>query len=380
MRQPFLILVITLFISSCSNSRHKGNSVPPSTARNTTVSIVKDKLYINGDPTLKGIVWRGIHMEGLLPNSRMVQGIFDDLNPATVDLWAYPDDHTWDPERNTNEFVSAMDEWRDYGLLGFTINLQGGSPQGYSENQPWYNSAIDSAGNLREDYMERLESIMDKSDDLGMVTILGIFYFGQDGRVKGEEAVKNAVRNTISWLIDKKYTNVLIEIANECNNKKYETPILKADRIDELIRLAQSYSKKLGYRFPVSASFNGNTLPTANVVKAADFILLHGNGVNHPAGIAEMVNQTRAMPEYRPMPVIFNEDDHYDFDQPDNNMTAAFRAGASWGFFDYRREGEDFSQGFQSVPVDWEISSERKKAFFDKIQEIWMGGKTSGEK
>jgi hypothetical protein len=33
---------------------------------------------------LKGIVWNGINMEGLLPNSRMVQGIFDDENPETV--------------------------------------------------------------------------------------------------------------------------------------------------------------------------------------------------------------------------------------------------------------------------------------------------------
>ncbi len=94
--------------------------------------------------------------------------------------------------------------------------------------------------------------------------------------------------------------------------------------------------------------------------------------------MAEMVRLTREMPGYHPMPVIFNEDDHYDFDKPDNNMIEAFRSGASWGYFDFRRDGEDFSQGFQSVPVDWEISSDRKRAFFDKIQEIWMAGKGAG--
>lgn len=32
-----------------------------------------------------------------------------------------------------------MESWREHGLLGFTINLQGGSPQGYSKEQPWEN-------------------------------------------------------------------------------------------------------------------------------------------------------------------------------------------------------------------------------------------------
>jgi hypothetical protein len=74
------------------------------------------------------------------------------------------------------------------------------------------------------------------------------------------------------------------------------------------------------------------------------------------------------------MPIVFNEDDHYDFNQPMNNMVAAFQSRASWGFFDFRREGEAFEQGYQSVPVDWKISSERKKAFFNKIREITGGG------
>jgi hypothetical protein len=55
----------------------------------------------------------------------VVQGIFDDLNPETRSLWDYRD-VPWDAERNTREFVAAMPEWRDHGLLSLTINLQGG--------------------------------------------------------------------------------------------------------------------------------------------------------------------------------------------------------------------------------------------------------------
>jgi hypothetical protein len=108
----------------------------------TEVSIHGDQFWIDGKPTYKGLTWRGHRIEGLLFNSRMVQGIYDDLNPETRQRWAYPDTKRWDPDRNTNEFVDAMPEWRKHGLLGITINLQGGSPEGYSKAQPWHNSAI----------------------------------------------------------------------------------------------------------------------------------------------------------------------------------------------------------------------------------------------
>ena len=113
-----------------------------------------------------------------------------------------------------------------------------------------------------------------------------------------------------------------------------------------------------------------DTLPGADVLSASDFVLLHGNGVKDPARIAEMVRLTRQMDGYRPMPIVFNEDDHYGFEAEPNNMTAAVGSYASWGLFDFRREGEGFPEGFQSVPVDWRISSARKKAFFQKVKEI----------
>lgn len=114
--------------------------------RQTRVEIQGQKFVINGSPTYEGREWKGSKIEGLLMNSRMVQGIFDDLNPETRNRWAYPDSGEFDAERNTREFVEAMPEWRRHGLLGFTINLQGGSPEGYSGAQPWHNSAIAEDG------------------------------------------------------------------------------------------------------------------------------------------------------------------------------------------------------------------------------------------
>jgi hypothetical protein len=70
------------------------------------------------------------------------------------------------------------------------------------------------------------------------------------------------------------------------------------------------------------------------------------------------------------MPILFNEDDHFDFDTPVCNFTAAVSEYASWGYFDYRMKGERFDDGYQSVPVNWGISSPRKKAFFNLLSQI----------
>jgi len=351
--------ILAILIAACTSENSK----------KTTVSIQDEDFFINEKPTLEDVIWNGINMEGLIPNSRMVQGIFDDLNPETVGRWAYPDTEVWDPERNTADFIAAMEGWYNHGLLAFTINLQGGSPEGYSKHQPWINNSYTETGKLRPDFMQRLDMILKKSDELGMVTILGLFYFGQDENLADEAAVKNAVSNVVNWVLDKGYENVIIEIANESDNSGYQQEIIQKPRIPELINLAKSINRN-GKRLLIGTSFNGNQLPSDEVVKVSDFVIIHGNGVKEPARIIEMVDQTRALPSYRPMPIVFNEDDHYDFDKDMNNMIAAFSSHASWGFFDFRREGEGFEEGYQSVPVDWGINSERKKAFFNALKEI----------
>ena len=48
--------------------------------RQTAVSIAGDAFYINGNITYPGRFYNGHKVEGLLLNSRMVQGVFDDRN------------------------------------------------------------------------------------------------------------------------------------------------------------------------------------------------------------------------------------------------------------------------------------------------------------
>ena len=344
---------------------------PQRTARKTVVGIEGREFVVNGRPTYAGRSYQGMKVQGLLFNSRMVQGIFDDRNPETRSRWNYPDG-PWDADRNTREFIAAMPLWKAKGLLAFTINLQGGSPEGYSRTQPWVTSAFETDGRLRPDYMARLERILDRADELGMVAIVGFFYQGQERRMDDEASVIRAADAATDWLLAKGYTNVLVEVANEADNSGFKYDVVKpSGRAVQVIESLRERSKgrvptRAG-RLLVSTSLNGARVPSDSLVGAIDFVLLHGNGVSDPVRITQMVDETRKLPSYRGQPIIFNEDDHFDFTRPQNNMLAAVRAYASWGYFDYRLAGERFDDGYQSVPVNWTISSQRKREFFELV-------------
>ena len=333
----------------------------------TNVAIEEEKFYINGEPTYAGRSWKGYEIEGLLLNNRQVQATFDDENPKTREMWKYPDTDEWDADRNTQEFIDALPISRDHGVLGITVNFQGGNPKGYGWPQPWENNAFEPDGEIRPPYLERMGQVLEAMDKLGMVAILGVFYFGQDERLESESAIKRALDGVVEWVLDNGYGHVLLEVNNECNVKKYEHEILMPHRVHELIDRIKNTTNG-GRRLLVSTSYGGNFIPLENVVRLADYLLIHGNGVKEPARIAEMVDLTRKVKGYRPMPILFNEDDHYDFEKPMNNFVAAISKYASWGCLDIG-EG-NYVDGYQSVPVNWGLSTRRKEDFHKLARDI----------
>ena len=342
-------------------------------------------------------------------NSRMTNAVFDDENPITSDLWAYPDTDEWDPDRNTDEFIAQLPIYRAHGLLAVTVNLQGGSPTGYyrepmfrenmaergievddkvvwaglpgTESQPWHNSAFKPDGSLKPEFLARTDRIIAACDKLGMILILGYFYFGQDERLEDENAVCRAVDEATRWILESGYGNVLIEINNETNVPRYEHEILQPHRVAELIERAKSNvipaaAGSHGRRLLVGTSYGGGRVPDDDVAEVSDFIMVHGNGVNAPSRIAEMVQETRALPSYTPKPILFTEDDHFDFDKPENNFLSALSSYASWGYFDPGDAAGgsstfgDYHDGYQNMPVNWGINTDRKQGFFSLLSEI----------
>jgi len=347
----------------------------------STVSIDGDQILVNGTPTHAGRAWKGCSIEGLLFNSRMANAIADDDNPATRGTWSYADG-PWDAARNTREFCDALPEYARHGLSGTCINLQGGSPQGYSWQQPWHITGFSPDGALKSDWAARLAQVIEASDAAGMVVVLGLFYGPASRHLASEAAVLRAVDQTVDWLAERRATNVLIEVGNEVDHPVFSHPIIRAERCHELIVRIQTSSQGRfdtpAGRLLVSASLLNSRSVAHNIVAAADFLLPHGNHVNGPLsreqpspdGIRYQLSLLRASAGYRGQPIFYNEDDHFDFEAADHHLAAAAENRAGWGYFDFRGIREKFEDGFQSLPIDWHIRSNRKRSFFKALQDI----------
>ena len=374
----------------------------------TKIEIDGDYWLINGRPTYMARRYQGISIEGLLLNSRMANGIFDDANSFTRHLWAYPDTGFWDASRNTNELAQMLPVYASHGLTAICINMQGGSPLGYYRetpsvlnelrkriharhpsakdnevwygvpdvsSQPWQSSGFDSLGQINPEFRGRTGQLIEAADAAGLIVCLGLFYFGQDERLLNERAVCSAVREICRWILAKGYQNVIIEINNEADVPRYQHKIMQPHRVHELIFEAKSIQQKSD-RLLVGTSSTRRQVPSSKVVEVSDFILLHGNGVDRPKNIMQMVERVRSVPSYQNQPILFNEDDHFDFGKPNYNFRAALEARAGWGYFDPgdAAGGQifygDYINGYQNPPINWSINTPRKRGFFNILASI----------
>jgi hypothetical protein len=91
-------------------------------------------------------------------------------------------------------------------------------------------------------------------------------------------------------------------------------------------------------------------------------------GFHDPSLIKRCIAATRGLPGYRPMPVLVNEDPNFDFSAPSNHLLASVDEYVSWGYYDQGQN--NYQDGFQSPPVNWSISSENKKQFFELVKKV----------
>jgi len=357
----------------------------------TEVGISGRDFTINGKPTYENRTFEGKRIEGLLFNVRAVQATFDDANAETRKFWAYPDTDEWDPDRNVSDFCAALPAWRAHGVLGLTINFQGGGSL-YSEEiyTTYDNNGFTPAGDVKPAYAERIDRVLAKADELGMVVIAGLFYAAHILKLENEPALWRAADQALRFLEGTGRRNILIEVCNEtevCWNKT-GLALFAPENCHELVaRLKESHPE-----FLISLSQGGmnaarnHALPSPALLQADDYVLLHGNG-NRAHGLEAGLRQVLAMPELEanPKPVVINEDS-----TGIPNLDVAWRNGVSWGYFDqgfggdrawggdayckYKSKPRETScealSGFQTVPVNWTINTDQKRAFFARVSQV----------
>ncbi len=164
------------------------------------------------------------------------------LDGKRFDMWGVRTVNAlWD-EETTRRFLDALPEYKRHGVNTVGINLQGGHP-GF-ERDPrtgkWYsNSAFNSDGSLKPEYMERLRRILERTRELDMVVNVGYFYQRQCRKAAltegldrdhwdSVEAIYRAVREATAWL--RPYRHVFLDIANEFGHSGYQYPEVFPDR------------------------------------------------------------------------------------------------------------------------------------------------------
>lgn len=335
----------------------------------TKISIQGTDFYINDRITYEGRIHNGRRIEGLLLNSRMVQAIFDDENPETQTHWQYPDTQNWDPERNTNEFCASLPIYQGYGLMAFTVGLQGGGPIYHPDVYDNYrNSAFEWDGSLKPAYFQRLKRILSTADDLGLVVIVNYFYWQQNRHFRDDRAIKNATSLATEWILENGFRNVLVDINNEITKGDH---ILQSEGIHQLVDVIQNTRINnsgllVGTSVHPHNYFSGGIWP-----KMVDFFLPHGND-SPPNKLRTELRQLKSWEIYavNPRPILINEDS-----VDVRNLEVAIDEGASWGYYsqgygsknkdkrwdwtvNQRERSYEHLSGYQTPPINWGINTD----------------------
>jgi hypothetical protein len=108
------------------------------------------------------------------------------------------------------QLIANLDTFTSYGVNTVGVYFMGsrfGDVKGYNKD-----------GSLNHIYSDRMGRIIEAADRRGMVVLVGCLYWG-GSRSKweawGREQADAAIANTVRWLKDNDYRNVLVDIDNE---------------------------------------------------------------------------------------------------------------------------------------------------------------------
>lgn len=308
---------------------------------------VRDK---PGQPWRKTYTGRQFRPEaaGRLMNLRIAQALFHD---------EWLTEFAFDPEKNTDRVIAALDIYKAHGILAINASLQGGNP-GYGKEVPEIQrdraykygpgkgshiSAFRPDGSLKPEWLARLKRLQQALDKRGMILNLMYFYQGQDEVLENVDAIRRAVVNATDWLIDNNARNVIIEIANEHDIRGWDHDRWIHDNMDKLIELARArfQEKNAGWVLPIGASTGGSMRVFDHVRDHSDLTMIHGNN-RTPEEKRSRTAELFADPKM-PGPIYMNEDDSGRETTLEvlarelASCEAVFSEGGSWGYMPWRQ-------------------------------------------
>jgi hypothetical protein len=226
-------------------------------------------------------------MAGKLVTTREVQACFDD-NEFAAGL----------ADSNAANFRAQIASYYPFGIKCWSSCLEGGNPDDATgdaqiTNPSWtYNlgaghtSAFASDGlSLKAAHKARWEALIEALSANDMDICLGLFYGRQSGYLNTQTKYENAIRTATTWLIEKGYRNVIIDVANESGadaSTTWGTTLWTTDAGSrDMVNYTKDQWAGQPWRPPVGCS--SRSKPGALVLAASDVHYLHGNVAGTPA-------------------------------------------------------------------------------------------------
>ena len=109
-----------------------------------------------------------------------------------------------------NGLIDQLDTYQNYGINTISVFFMGsrfGDIKGYNED-----------GTLNNTYSDRMARIIEACSKRNMVVLVGCLYWGNSkGKWENwtQKEANSAVANTVKWLSDNKYYNVIVDPDNE---------------------------------------------------------------------------------------------------------------------------------------------------------------------
>ena len=282
--------------------------------------------------TYSGGPYRGA-AKGKLMMIRLAQGVFADERLSEA---------PFDPDENTDSVIAALDEYRRYGVLAIGVGLQGADP-GYAEERNGIArssaaadgpagaliSAFDRDGELKADWMKRLDRLLRAADKLGMFVCLTYFSPNQDEALSGPEAIVAAARNATRWLIENNHRNVLINVADgwDLERDAWDHVRFIPRNIAPLVLEIRDQFNGSAFSLPIGASTAATLSYPNSLARLCDVVMLRGAGFT----AAEKGRQAKRLISYdRPVWMVG------DAPAGEVDLSASARAlfdnGSGWGF------------------------------------------------
>lgn len=330
----------------------------------TNVTIFNRNWMVNGEPINKGKA-----AQGRACNIRAIQGAIHDYNAGTRSNWAYPNE-AWNENRNNSELVTAMDTYASRGLNMMTVGLMGGHPRFQCNNATGIASrdfvAYNKNGSMRADFKTRVENIINKADAIGMFISVQLFYQNPAGGVLDNNAAYlTALSNAVTWLKNLGKGNVLIELANEVSDGNYQeaTVLQPANipaRMDEIHAIWPAAL--------ATVCMSGGSVPSNAILSRCDWVSFHANSLT-TSEMRSRINTFCGSSTASGKPIVVTEDPGGPTD-----FNAAISAGAGYGYYEQGCEfagdyngAARYRDGFQSPPINWQLSNNSKRNFFDAV-------------